>query len=899
MTSPAGVVTYLFTDIEGSTRLWEEAPERMRVALARHDALAREAVAAHAGTLVKTTGDGIHAAFDDPLDAVEAALALQFALATESSAQLQLDVRCGVHMGPGERRDGDFYGPEVNRAARIMGAAHGGQVLVSQPVALLVGTRLRDGAALRALGELRLRDIAGTEQVFQLLHPRLRAQFPPLRSLASTPTNLPQQLTSFVGREAALAEVVEHTRRTRLVTLVGPGGIGKTRLSLEAAASMLDAFPDGVFVVELAPIGDARLVAQAVATVLGVKEEAGKPVVEALMKHLAGRRMLLVLDNCEHLVQGCADLATAVLRASASLHILASSREALAIRGEQVYAVPALSLPAGPAPGSRARDEGASRRFLDDALRGSEAARLFIERAVAARADYEVAGEDGAAIIEICRRLDGIPLAIELAAARTRTMPVPRIAERLSDRFRLLTGGDRSAMPRQQTLRALIDWSYDLLDAPEQAVFRRLALFAGDFTLESAEQVVAGDDVDAADVVDLVAHLADKSLVMADTSAGRYALLETVRQYAEECLRAAPEHAEVRQRYLEHYDALASEARAELMGPHQGEWLSRLDLEHDNLLAVLGWHEGGEAADAARMRIAEAIKFYWFSRGLLELGKRVAVEVLARAPMSAPPALRGPLLLAAGQFALWQGNYPEADRHLRESVAIARAGGDPTATLVALQPLGFVTLALGDATAAAPLFEEALALARKGGDPRQIASALNQLGQLDRMRGDAPTAASRFSEALPLARVAGNAGLVAIVLLNAAMVEMAVGRVNGVARMLLEALGLAVETGNRPAVQAAFDAGAGLASMLDEPAAAARFLGTAASQLDDLGTRRDPVDADFLAPRIQHVRRALGEEGFAAEETRGRALDDASALADLRAWLERREAAPGRASITG
>ncbi len=425
------VRTYLFTDIEGSARMWEEDPERMRPALARHDAIARSAVEKHGGVVVKMTGDGLHAAFEDPLDALGATLELQQALADpESTAGVALNVRCGLHAGADERRDKDFYGTAVNRAARIMSAAHGGQVLLSQAVAAMIGQRLPGGVALRDLGSVRLRDLALAERVFQLVHPDLRRDFPALRSLEATPNNLPQQLTSFIGREAVLAHIKELLAQSRLLTLFGVGGIGKTRLSLQVAAEVLDNFPDGGWLVELATLRDPQLVPQAVASALGVKEAAGRPVLEALLKFLKNRHLLLILDNCEHLLQACAELARQALQAGGHSKVLASSREPLHVAGETTYQVPALP--------------------------ESEAASLFIDRATAAQPSFQVSSDIAPAIANVCGRLDGIPLAIELAAARVRTLPVQKIAARLDDRFRLLTRGDQTALPRQQTLRALM-----------------------------------------------------------------------------------------------------------------------------------------------------------------------------------------------------------------------------------------------------------------------------------------------------------------------------------------------------------------------------------------------------------------------------------------------------------
>jgi predicted ATPase/class 3 adenylate cyclase len=890
MSQAAGIVTFLFTDIEGSTRLWEADAARMETALARHDALARDAVTRHRGRIVKTTGDGVHAVFDDPLDAVRTALDLELGLAkTPEPDGVALAVRCGIHMGAGQRRDGDFYGRAINRAARIMSAAHGGQVLVSQAVADVIAERIEPPACLRDLGLVRLKDLAAPERIYQLAHPGLRATFPPLRSLESTPNNLPAQLTSFVGRERQLAEVAALIRKTRLVTLVGPGGIGKTRLALHAAAEVMDAFPDGVFLAEFAPLADARLLPQAVASVLGVKEEAGRPIVDTLAGYARGKRLLLVFDNCEHVAQAAAELAHALLRGGADLHIVASSREPLAIAGEQLYPVPALSVPREAAPSAQAPSvqSPAARRFIADALVESEAARLFVERATAARPGFAAHDDDVAAIAGICRQLDGIPLAIELAAACTRTMSPARIAERLSDRFRLLASGDRTALPRQQTLRALIDWSFDLLTPAERALLRRLAVFAGGFTLDAAEAVGAGGEVSADDALDLVTRLVEKSLVVFDADRDRYNLLETVREYAADRLREAGEEADVRSRHLRWALALAQRAAVELTGPAQGEWLTRLDGELENLLAAHAHCATATDGAEADMRLADATKLYWFNRGLLGVGLRVTSEALARPDAHASATLRARLLLAAGQFRSWAGQYDKAYRALEESLAIARGAGDAALVATVLQPLGLAALGLGRRSDARACLEEALALAREGGDARELAAALNQMAQIERMDGRMSRADEHYRQALDLARRTGDLAVVAVTLLNVAMTAISRGEAAESTPLLRETLAIARDTGDRLAGISTLDACTALAAALDDFAEAARFHGMAEALLAQSGMQRDPVDSAFVAPWIDLARRRAGA-AFEGAERDGRALDYAAAVEAARTWLAQR-----------
>ena len=874
MKASSGVKTFLFTDIEGSTRLWDREHERMQIALARHDAIVRAAMEDNHGIVVKMSGDGAHGAFDDPLDALGATLQLQQGLADPAATHgIALPVRCGLHAGVTQRRDNDFFGGVVNRAARIMSVAHGGQVLLSQAVATLVGERLPPGAALQDLGTVRLRGLESPERVFQLVHPRLRQDFPSLRSLEATPNNLPQQLSSFVGRERELAEIGKLLGSTRLLTLTGTGGLGKTRLTLHIAADLLDTFPDGVWFVELAPLSDARLVPQAVASALGVTEEAGRPVIEALVKLVADRRMLLILDNCEHLIDACAELAKRLLQAGSHLKILTSSREPLRLSGETIYPVPALATP------------DASQPITVDRLAQFEAARLFADRAAAAQPSFRVTAQNVAAVADICRRLDGIPLALELAAARARSLSVESIAARLGDRFTLLVGGDRTALPRQQTLRALIDWSHELLTDRERVLFRRLAVFAGGFTLELATAIGQGDGVTAMDVPILITSLVEKSLVEFDAEGERYRLLDTVREYAQERLENSGEDAQARGQHMAAYLALAEEARPELFGREQGAWLARLDLERENLLAAHAWCDRAEDGAEAGLRLVFSLKPYWINRGLLGLGQRITADALGRAGAQDRTAARSRGLTDAGQLAFYMGHYSEAAEYLDESLAIARQLGDRGRIAKVLQPLGMVSLGRGDLVAARRHLEEAVAMARELGDRRELAAALNALAQLSRTEGAMEAAESLYENVVALARELGDRESIAIGLLNLAMVSISRGAGDRVAQMLLDVIAIAREIGSKAVGQSALDVAAGLAADREKWAHAARFFGASEAQTAQTGLRRDPADAAFLAPLMEKTRMALGS-AFGAAEIAGGTLTHDAAIAEAQSWLE-------------
>jgi predicted ATPase/class 3 adenylate cyclase len=874
MPDPTAFTTILFTDIEGSSRLWETAGQRMGEALARHDALARDCVAAAGGTLVKTTGDGIHAIFADPRAAVAATVSLLRALQDPAATAGQpLKVRCGLHAGLVELRDGDCFGGEVNRAARIMGIAHGGQALASEVFANLLRERLPEGVTLEPLGAVRLRDLSHPERVLQIIHPGLPRAFPPLRSLESAPNNLPQQLTTFIGREREMQEVRALLETSRLVTLFGVGGLGKTRLSLQVAAEALPGFPDGVWFVELAPLHDPALVPQAVASVLGVREEPGRPVVEALVKVVRERQLLLILDNCEHLVGACTQLAKTLLQAGGGVRILASSREPLQLGGEAVYQVSPLAIP------------GVSEPLVAEAIEQYEAARLFVERVKAVRPEFHATDATARVIGEICTRLDGIPLAIELAAARTRSMSVESVAAHLDDRFALLTGGDRTALPRQQTLRALIDWSFDLLSEQERAAFRRLAVFAGGWTLEAAEQVVAGAPVERHQVLDRLTDLVDKSLVIYDLPTNRYRMLGTVREYARERLEAAGELPGLRGRHVACFASLLESAYEAFWGVEQTTWVQRLDLERENILAAhaaCGRLEGGATTG---INLVWHMKRYWIHRGLLGLGYRITEEAVGRLAESMRQE-RGRGLLALGELAAFMGRYREAEDHLKAALAIAQDRGDRETVASVLNTLSMTAMGCEDVAGARRYVSEGLAVARELGDERMIAAQLTALAQIERAEGRLDLAEPLYGEALERFRRLSDAESVAAVLLNLAMVALGLDSVAAGRSALAEALSIIDRIASSRLGECALDIAAGLAAIEGDFDRSARFFGVSEAEMASTGLSRDPADESFVRPLRERTRRSLGDEGFAAAAGSGRAKGYPATFAEARAWLQ-------------
>ncbi len=707
-TTPAArTATFLLSDIEGSTRLWEEQPAAMSVALEAHDALLRTAVEQAGGTVVKTTGDGVLAAFDRPEAGLVAAVEGQRALERHAwPTTAPLRVRMAVHSGSAEVREGDFFGPALNRTARLMAIGHGGQVLVSSTTSALVADDPAPGSELVDLGEHRLRDLDRPEHVYQVVATGLRREFPPLRAGAEHPTNLRPQVTSFVGRERELAEVRRLLVRSRLVTLVGVGGTGKTRLELQVAADALDGYRDGAWLVELAPLSDPELLVAEIGRALRVQQQPGQPPIDTIADYLRSKELLLLLDNCEHVIAAAADVTLRLLGSCPALSVLTTSREPLGVDGEALFAVPSLALPAP------LEDHGGHLVVDDEALERvsrSDAVSLFLERARATLPRFALDLSNVGAVVEICRRLDGIPLALELAAARVNVLSAAEIAQGLSDRFRLLTGGRRTAVPRQRTLQALIDWSWDLLEDDDRRLLRRLAVFAGGWTLESATGVTfeypaghdGSDGVGGRDggarlaTLDGLGRLVDRSLVAVDhTSTTRYRMLETIRQYSADQLAASGETVPLRDRHLAVFRRLARDAEQGLEGPELPAWMERLDAEIDNLRTALDWADG--ANPEAALEMCFALTRYWRSRTMGSEGLDRLLHAVERVRA-----------------------LPEPD-----SAPVARA----RAALVAraLAGASHVAESIGRADVAS-LGEEALGLARKSGDPAAISDAITIL----------------------------------------------------------------------------------------------------------------------------------------------------------------------------
>jgi predicted ATPase/class 3 adenylate cyclase len=889
---PSGTVTFLFTDIEGSTRRWEGHPAEMAVALARHDSIMREAIEGNGGYIFKTIGDAFCAAFSIPHDALEAAIHAQNLLFAEDwgEATGSVRVRMALHTGVAEERARDYFGQPVNRVARLLSAGHGGQTLLSNSTYDMVRDTLAQGVRVLDLGEHRLKDLTRPEHIFLAVAEGNGAQFPPLKTLDNRPNNLPRQTTAFIGREKEVGNVCVMLRRAdvALITLTGPGGTGKTRLSMQVGAELLDEFPDGVWFVELAALTDHNLVISTIAQTLGVTEAAGRPLIENLKDYLREKQTLLIMDNFEQVV-GAAKQVGELLATCPALKMIATSRIPLRIRAEKEYAVPPLGLPparAGHAPPLRL-----------ELLTQYEAVRLFIERATDVKADFEVTNENAPAVAEICVRLDGLPLAIELAAARIRLFPPQALLGRLSSRLKMLTGGARDLTARQQTLRGAIDWSYDLLDDVEKQFFRRLSVFLGGRTLEAIEAVCNAEGDLQVDVLDGVESLVSKSQMRQEEGAGaepRFVMLETIHEYAREKLEACGEGPPIRRRHAEYFMGMAVEADDGLRGPDQARWLAQLDDEHANMRAALGWARSAEADSMQPsqlspveigLRLAGAIYRYWLIRGYLTEGRERLEELLAISGTEETSHSKAKALLRVGGLAWSQGDYAAARSVLEKSLAMYRELADKNGIALALLNLGNVALYEVDYPSARALYEESHAIYQELGDQYGIVNALHNAAIVAQYQHDNEAARLMLQKCLEISRALGDKMGIAQLLNSLGDIAsnlgepasarayyrggLAANQALGYKWGLIESLeGLAKVTGSGMALDA-FAASVDRDKLLLE---AARLWGAAQLLRETIGAPMPPPDIEAYERNIAIARSRVEESAWEEAWAKGRAM---------------------------
>jgi predicted ATPase/class 3 adenylate cyclase len=911
---PTGTVTFLYSDIEGSTPLWEHEPKQMGMAEERHHVILQESIAAYGGHVYKIIGDAFQAAFEVSSQAVRAALAAQRALAAEAwPTSTPLRVRMGLHVGKAIAQGEDYITTHtLNRVARIMSAAHGGQVLLSEVVAELIRDDLPKGASLRDMGRYHLKGLTQLEYLYQVVVPDLPAHFPPLNTLDAAANNLPAQLTTFIGRETEVAELERLLSESRLTTLTGSGGSGKTRLSLHVAREVQAEYPNGVWLVELAPLADPALIPPTLVAVLGLRDDGHRPILEILTDFLRSKTLLLVLDNCEHLIEACAQLSESLLRTCPKLRILASSREALGVAGEVSYRVPSLKVPDPEQLPSLER------------LAGLDAIRLFVERAAIARPGFELSAQNAPAVAQICKRLDGIPLAIELAASRVGMLSEEQIAARLDDRFRLLTGGSRTAVPRQQTLRAMMDWSYSLLSEPERILFKRQAVFVGGWTLEAAEAVCSGNGIEQSEVLDLLTRLVDKSLVVTEEAAGevRYHRLETIRQYSREKYAETDEVATLRDRHLEYYMRFSEMAEEHLRGRERKLWTRRLEAEQDNLRAALEW--GLERKPDSTLRMVGALQLYWNASGYSPEGFRWTQQALERAEKITPPdggdgqgrqaakakALAGlawaytsqgnneqAIITAEQSAALYRQRAPgdksglalvlyrlaqvnfflsrrdEAEAYIMESLALARAANDPFAEVIALSMLVQIMAVLdGDLDGARSYAEEALRIARAAGLGYLSSLMSYHLGQIAAHYNDANEARRHFDVAMTAFQEADAPFNATLAKSDLAHLERKQGNHAQALELYRETILAFRDFGQRGAVAHQLECLGFLAIAQNEFERASRLLGAAEAWREQSGTSMTPDEQIEYQKQVEVVREQMASELFAKTWVEGRAL---------------------------
>ena len=743
---PSGTVTFLFTDIEGSTKLAQQHPDAMPVLLARHNQILHQAIEIYNGYVFQVVGDSFAAAFHSASDALHVAVHAQRNLQNESWTPAPIKVRMGIHTGAAQLQidsnDNAYAGyATLASTQRIMSAGHGGQILLSGATRELVRDSLPKNTELLELGEKRIKDLLRPEHLYQLNILGLPSTFPPLKTLDAFLNNLPTQLTTFIGRENEIAEVKQELESLRLVTLTGSGGTGKTRLSLQVAADLLEKFDHGVWFVELAPLADPDLIPQTILSAIGISEQPNKTPLEILKEYLQEKKSLIILDNCEHLIDASAQVTNALLNAAPNLKILASSREALGVKGELSYPVPSLSLP--------------DLKHLPsiEQLSQYEAVQLFIDRALLVAPHFIVDKDNAPFIAQICYRLDGIPLAIELATARIKMMSIEQISQRLDDRFRLLTGGARTSLPRQQTLRALIDWSYDILTENERLLLRQLSVFAGGWTLEAAEEICAGDDIETYDVLDLLTQLVNKSIVVviehSQSGENRYRMLETIRQYAREKLLEVGGGEAIRDQHLAYFVKLIERAEPELHRSNQVFWLNKLDNEIDNFRMAVEWALVNDVESG--LRIAAIPWRFWLGRTYLQEVDKWLKQLLEQ--HKATNALHAQALAIHSLCKFRQGDFSETIKLAKQSLEMARTLSDKQTEALSLAFLGVFMVAQGTVGDGTPLLEQALAIYRLLGDKVGQADTAERLAINS---SDMERAISYTKESLALARELGD-----------------------------------------------------------------------------------------------------------------------------------------------
>ncbi len=889
---PSGTVTFLFTDIEGSTKLAQQYPDFMPALLARHHAILNQAIDAHNGYVFQIVGDSFSAAFHNAIDGLKAVLSAQRRLQAEIWGETgAIKVRMGLHTGTAELLpDGKYEGyATIASTQRVMSAAHGGQTLLTQTTYELLQNALPDAVALRDMSEHRLKDLRTPLRLYQVNAPDLPQDFPPIKSLDTQPNNLPAQLTSFIGREKEIAEIKASLNSARLVTLTGSGGTGKTRLSIEVGTQLLSKFSNGVWLIELAPLSDESQIIPALAQAFDLQELPFNPLKNLVMDYLRDKKLLLILDNCEHLIAACARLADELLHQCAGLKILASSREALGIAGEVAYRTPSLA--------------------------DSESTSLFVDRARAANSKFSLTDSNASSVAQICSRLDGIPLAIELAAARTKLLSADQIAARLDDLFRLLVGGSRTALPRQQTLRALIDWSYDLLSEEEKNLLRISSVFVGGWTLDALEAV--SEDPHALEHLE---GLVNKSLVVTEEreSEMRYFLLETIRQYAREKLFEAKQSSAARDRHFVYFDELSEKMWQAFRSPKdQLAWRDKVDDELENLRTALEWGLENKIEDAVHLAANFCTVSGWISNLTedLALAESVVKKIKSLPPVEGDAHIRRQKFLARVLFALGMvgmGRGIESVRALQEAIAISRFTGDrlilgyslemyftagrfndaPSALEAAEEGLLIFTEEINDHWGLAMAYQNMVSIAAQKGDLSEKEKYFGKLKELMReaptsfqsgifflgialdesVRGNYETAKQLFENGLNIFRRLRNRNFQTIFASELGHIARHTGDINQANKIYTETLRSWQDLGNRAAVAHELECFGFISIAEEEPQRAIKLFGAAEALRERIQSPMTDYEQIEYDQSIAQLRAMLAEAEFNTLWAEGRAM---------------------------
>lgn len=780
---PSGEVTFLFTDIEGSTKLAQDSPDTLNESIQKHNTILREAIESNGGFVFRIVGDAFNAAFANSENAVGAAKKSQAGLLTEKWPNAEIKVRMGIHRGPVEWNGSEYMGYiTLARTNRVMSAACGGQVLLTDNVHSAIEKSLPN-ISFKDMGERRLKDLIQPVRLFQMMSPDLPSDFPPIKSLDIRPNNFPVQLTSFIGRDKEIASVKEKVRNSRLLTITGTGGSGKTRLALQAVADLIDEYDNGVWIADLAPLSDANLIPQVILQALAVKEELQSSAEDTLLRHLQDKQAILILDNCEHVIESAAMFAEKILKKCSNVRIVATSREELKCLGEVIHNLMPLSTP------------NPEKVVSPEELVQFEAVRLFIERALAVERNFRVTESNASAVANICYKLDGIPLAIELAASRVKSLSVEKIALRLDDRFRLLSGGRRTALPRQQTLKALIDWSHDLLNVNEKILWRRISVFSGGFELEAAERICTTDKIAESEIFDLIVSLVEKSIVIHDVYTEHYRLLESIKYFGQEKLTEAGELEIVSDKHLEYFKSVLSTSEISQSKNVERKTLDNLERDHVNILQAYQWAQKNNLI-LDELEIVSVMSPFWHIRGYFSEAKNLLERVVARTG-EVRNNQRGNVLRRLGYIFSLQGQHDEAMKILEKSLEVYEEIGDEKNIAACLNNLGLAAQTKGHHEMAGEYYSRSLEVREKISDMHGICASLNGLGMLAYEKGDYESAKKRFERLLEISKEIKDREGIGIGLNNLGNIYMHLCEYANAQNALEESLALMKEFGNK------------------------------------------------------------------------------------------------------